>query len=340
MHLHIPESLLDKIIEENCIKVDLTELVFKGENVRVYKTKVDFPAEVYSLDTPESRSIACRPEIVGEKFLELNRRAAIKALKALFSIIKVQEPIVLLHILRASKGYMVHEALKHLGKSFAEAYVRVKYEEGSIRDHVERKPKVVYRDYSSVPGNNIALLLADTVATGLSAVEALKDFVSSSSSTVSQLILYGFISEKGVKKIVEYAKEVGVEEIYVFALQDLTPLAYNNYDMPLYGPDESWWSERHELKCLGAVVDIEVLREMLPYYAPGADQPGDWSERQPRLFNGYDYEPGDIKGHLEKSLHMLEKLLEISRKASWFTKEIEEIYKERMKCIRDVLRTI
>jgi len=329
--------LLDKIIEENCIKVDLTELVFKGKDIKVYKTKVDFPAEVYLVDTPESRNIACRPEIVGEEFLELNKRVSVKALKAVFSLVEVEEPIVLLHILRASKGYMVHEALKYLNKSFSEAYVRVRYEEESFRDHVERRPKVVYRDYSHVPEETISLVLADTVATGYSALEALRDFTSCSKAQVSQVLLYGFISEKGARRIAGYVKEIGVEEIYVFALQDLTPLAYNNYDMPLYGPDESYWSKYRELKCLGAIVDIETFRKMVHYYAPGADQPGDWSERQPKLFNGYDYESGDIKGHLEKSLHMLENLLEISRKASWFAKEIEEIYKVRMKYIKEKL---
>jgi len=336
------ESLLERVIEENKVRVDLVEYIrFRGVDARLYAVKSPGRRlDTYLVDTWESREIACKPEVVGEEFLELNFRASFKVAKIVLSLLEERKPLVILHILRASKGYMFHRALKHLGIPFREVSVRVKYEEESYRDHVERKPKVVYRDFRDLPGENLILLIADTVATGLSAVAALREIheeLSERGGAIAQLVLYGFLSEKGLEKVREYAESIGVDKIYAFALQDLTPLAYNNYDMPLYGPDESYWTAYGKLKYLGAVVGLETFKEMFLQYAPGMDQPGDWSERQPRLFNGYDYEQGDIRRHLEKSLSMLRSLLEITRRAPWFSSEIEKIYVRRIEELKKAI---
>jgi hypothetical protein len=87
--------------------------------------------------------------------------------------------------------------------------------------------------------------------------------------------------------------------------------------MPLYGVDEWLWRKDHQVHKLGALVDRRTLLDYVPEVIPGADQPGDWSARQTRLYNGLGYEQGDVPGHLENSARLIKGLLEIGTLTEW-----------------------
>ncbi|RLE70563.1 MAG: hypothetical protein DRJ37_06330 [Thermoprotei archaeon] len=336
------DKVLEKIIEGNNIDIDSTELLVRlSENTGVFQVKTAYKnLQIYIVDTVEGARIAAEPEIVGEEFLDLNFKAAIKAINAMKQLITLDRPILFLHILRASLGYMLHEALSSLNIPYSEAFVRVKYEIGSYRDHVQRRVIVPFKKFEGLPKSETTLMVADTVATGLSLEAALKvayDELVKNEAYTEELILYGFLSRDGIEKIYGTARKLGIKTVYVFAMQDVTPLAYNMYDMPLYGPDESYWSEKGKVKSIGATVDILTLKRMLPEYAPGMDQPGDWSERQNFLFNGRSYEHGNVKGHLEKSLYLLEKLRELTKSTSWYSKWIDKVFEKRHRGLKKAL---
>ncbi len=336
------DKLLEKIIEGSNVDVDSTELLVKpSENTRVFRVKTAYKnLQIYIIDTMEGARIAAEPEIVGKEFLNLNFKAAVEAVNAMKQLITLDKPIVFLHILRASLGYMLHEALSSLNIPYSEAFVRVRYEIGSYRDHVQRRVIVPFKKFENMPRGETSLMIADTVATGLSLEAALKtayDELVKNEAHIEELILYGFLSKNGIEKIHDTARKLGIKTVYVFAMQDVTPLAYNMYDMPLYGPDESYWSEKGEVKSIGAIVDMLTLKRMLSEYAPGMDQPGDWSERQDVLFNGHGYEHGNIKGHLEKSLHLLKKLRELTKSAPWYSEWIDEVFEKRHHGLKEAL---
>jgi hypothetical protein len=102
-----------------------------------------------------------------------------------------------------------------------------------------------------------------------------------------------------------------------FALGNLTALCANNYDMPLFGVDEWSWKRDGSINKIGALVDRTTFMDYLPEFIPGADQPGDWSARQSRLFTGTGYEEGNIDAHLENSIRLIKSLLEIGTISDW-----------------------
>jgi hypothetical protein len=108
--------------------------------------------------------------------------------------------------------------------------------------------------------------------------------------------------------------------------------------MPLYGLDESLYSSNGELARLGSIVDVETLREFLPRYVAGLDQPGDWSERQTTLFDGYGNERGDISHHLRNSMRLIEALREINPRQPWYNEYHDNIALKEMKRLRETLR--
>lgn len=339
----VSQETIDLLIEENGIDVDSTEPLRVdglGKGTRIFKVG-GFPKslKVFIVDTEAGARIASMPELVGERFLEENLEASMDAARAIVQLVELEEPIVFLHVLRASMGYKLHEALRELGVGFAEAYVRVRYETYSYRDHVARRVEVVHRDFERAPRGCATLIVADTVATGTSLEAALKtahEELSGGDVSLGRVVLYGFISAEGLERVRKLASKIA-EEAYAFAMQDITPLARNKYDMPLYGPDESLWREESRLEMLGATADRQTLERMVPDYAPGMDQPGDWSERQPTLYNGYRYERGDIAGHLEKSLSLLETLRDLSRETSWYGSWIEEVFDKRKRGLLEAL---
>jgi hypothetical protein len=84
--------------------------------------------------------------------------------------------------------------------------------------------------------------------------------------------------------------------------------------------DESWYNETlksksvPEIRLMGSITDRKVLERYLPFYLPGLDQPGDWSERQIKLFNGKDYETGDVSKHIKNTKKNIQNLHEIYSK--------------------------
>ena len=330
------EQLL-RLGEEAGVRFNLTEEFWANNNVKVFKVKPNVPVEVYIIDTDEGLEVAVKPEVVGSRFIELNEEAAFKVARFLKELVDQDETIIFAHVLRASLGYRLHTALKKLGGwELREIYLRVKYEEGSFRDHVTRRAVVKFRDYSGMPEDcSATLIVADTVATGRTLITALDDVLREARARgvkVDRLVIYGFLSEYGIAKVSEWASSAGVK-VTAIALQDLTPLAYNMYDMPLYGVDESLWDATGEMRTIAAVVDPSTFTRMALEYAPGLDQPGDWSERQEVLFNGTGYEKGDVKGHLHRSLELIVKLRELSRKAPWYEPWLDEVFRERANAI-------
>jgi hypothetical protein len=346
------DNLADKLIETFRVKVDLTEDIdVKGlsPRSRVYRVK-GFPkdCEVYILDCEAGREIACHPHIVGEGLAELALSCAKDAAKAIIELTTISEydkdAIVFEHVLRAAPGYRLHEALREAGIGFREVWIRPRYVIPSYRAHHaadEKRIEIVYEDFSELPRRELLIVLKpDTEAsgrTGRASLERLAEVAEEKNSALEELIVYGFISIDGLKTIYEAASSIGFRRTYFFAICNLTALCHNLYDMPLYGPDESYYSEKRELRLLGGITDYETFTRFLPEYIPGADQPGDWSARQTTLYTGYNYEPGDIEKHLTNSINLIERLWSISKNQEWFARIHEEAIRRELESLRSVL---
>lgn len=328
---------LRRVAVEAGVRTDVKEycLVPGG---KAYEVEVDADAATYILDTDSGLRLACEPELVGSKM----EREAVRAAQAVVSLISKlcsSKKVLFLHLLRASRGYGLHYALRSGGFEVKEVSVRVAYAGSTIGTHEGREAKVVYSNLAQVSGDDSVLVLADTVATGQTVNLALDHLFKEAElrgARIREVHVYGFLSEPGVKRVGEFLKRMDVSRVYFYALQDLTALSSNNYDMPLYGPDLPSFRS-HGLSSLGGVAAEETLDRMLPYYFPGMDQPGDWSERQCSLFNGEGYEKGRIVDHLERSLLMLEELHDAVRAYPWFREWMEEVYLTRKRRLLDVL---
>jgi hypothetical protein len=346
------DDLADKLIETFGVRVDLTEDVgVKGlpPGGRVYRVK-GFPrnCEVYILDCEAGRRIACHPHIVGERLAGLALSCARDAVRAVIELTSLSEydeaAIVFEHVLRAAPGYRLHEALREVGVGFREVWIRPRYVTPSYRAHHaadERRIEVVYEDFSELPRRELLMVLKpDTEAsgrTGKASLERLAEAAEEKNSTLEELVVYGFISIDGLKTIYETASSLGFKRTYFLAIGNLTALCHNLYDMPLYGPDESYYSEKREMRLLGGITDYETFTRFLPEYIPGADQPGDWSARQTTLYTGYDYEPGGIEKHLTNSINLIERLWSILKNQEWFTEIHEEAIRRELENLRSVL---
>jgi len=318
------EEHVDEIIDIFKIKVDLTEKYLETPNIVFYKVKTSSKAlEAFIVDSPEAILLACMPHIVSNPFKWLNYRLAIKVSCLINDIMNKEELTpVFVHVLRAAPGYMLHTALKHKNPHMREYFIRPRYIHSSFRNHTERRLEIVYENLENLPSNSdLIVVKPDTEATGttgLRVLETLVEKAGSKGSTIEALILYGFISNVGLKQIYEKAVKLGVKRVYAFILVDLTALASNKYDMVLYGPDVSYYRKRGEVKFLGALTSRETLEKCLLFYLPGMDQPGDWSARQNKLFNGEKFEEGNIMEHLVNSLKTARNIYEISKKQNWF----------------------
>lgn len=350
--MSVDSSLADRLIETFKIQVDLTEKVdVEGlsPGSSIFRVK-GFPrdCEVYVIDCEAGRRIACHPHIVGEELAELSLLCARDAARAIAQLTDLREygrdAIIFEHVLRAAPGYRLHEALREAGLEFREVWVRPRYVIPSYRAHHaadERRIEIIYEDFSELPRRELLIVLKpDTEAsgrTGRASLQRLAEAAEEKNSALEELIVYGFISIDGLKAIHQTARELGFKRTYFFAIGNLTALCHNLYDMPLYGPDESYYSEKNELKLLGGITDYETFSKYLPEYIPGADQPGDWSARQKMLYTGYDYEPGDIEKHLTNSINLIERLWKISRDQEWFTSMHEEAIKRELEHLRGEL---
>lgn len=350
----------DEIVQVFKLDVESPKRVKLQENRRggkLYRVDLkDLNGEVYIIDTPEGREIACNPHVVGRQ-LEIRSSATAEfAVRAMKYLADFETPFLVLNILRAGPGYMISHAMEDFVEKSYQVYIRTKYVQSSYRDHVERNLKIVFEDLSNVPAKcGVNLLVPDTFATGASAEVAIKrifDVLSCRGSHVEKIFLYGFISKDSVRYLLSSLHEYDVE-FTVLALEDLMELASNNYDMAIYGLDLAYYERFRRIRKLSSVIPEDVLDECLPCYAPGSDQPGDFSSRQTRLFNGQKWEWGPIFSHLLNSLAFIRSLKRISFDQPWYSHDA--IFKEKedelgraclrylpnsLFCIRDSLSSI
>lgn len=290
-----------------------------------------YDCKVYLFDTLSCRKIACHPHIVADALSELCLDAAKEFAKALRELDLVSDSSAILHILRGGLGYKVDKALPETPV----INIRTQYSEDGYRAHSDdsRKIEVTYSDYHRTSFDS--LIIPDTYATGRS-VETALEYMFEEGLNVESVILYGFIAEPGIERVYKLLKEHDISLI-VFAICDVSQLYTNNYDMPLYGLDEHLYQQEGKIKPLGSIVSIETLRDMIPNYVPGMDQPGDWSERHQDLFNGYANESGDILGHLQKSIELMESLDLINKQQEWYNEAINKITKAEIESCKRLL---
>jgi hypothetical protein len=326
-------TTIDRMIQENKIDTDSTRIVRTrkaklGKKTRIYEvSRSETPT--FIIDTPMAREIACYPHLVGELLEQRSREAAAEALPTIMELSDVGKTqrgseIVFEQILRAAPGYKLQDIVpKVLGSAYRTVYLRPRYTHKSYRDHdgvVQREIEIVHQEFSEFPqGKKIVLVVQDTVASGRSgeiSIAATLKHCEESGCKIEKWVLYGFISEYGLGILQRIAKQNDIELI-AFAMGNLTALSSNNYDMPLYGVDEAHWQKTHTIRKIGSTIDRASLKEYLPCFVPGSDQPGDWSARQRSLFNGKSYEPGDIVGHLNNSIRLIKSLCQIGCFEPW-----------------------
>ncbi len=340
---------VDRIITEYKINIGRTKpLGISGlqKSTRVFKvSEAAFMDNLYIIDTPSGKEIACHPHIVGKELDKLALSAAGEAAQTISSIILTNKKeddtrIVVENVLRASQGYKLFPALKALlpSRPIPQLFIRPRYVSKSYRNHVTRELQVVYKDFSELPKDkNIVLIKPDTEATGASGVLSVTEALNESKkrgSNITDVVLYGFIAIPALKLLKKTTDEHGIK-LHAFAIGNISELASNNYDMTLYGIDESYFSKHGEIKKLGSIVDKSTLENYLQEFIPGCDQPGDWSDRQSRIFTGLGYETGDIKGHLTRSINLIENLRKISKYEAWQ----DAIARKEITKLRKVLST-
>ncbi len=288
---------------------------------------------LYLIDTVAGGMVACHPHIVGDDLKALCREAANHFVKAAQAMRVLTDDAAILHILRAGAGYMVADALE--GAPIVD--VRTEYREDGYRTHSDdpRRLVVSYRRYPEGLDDAATIVVPDTYATGRSAEAALLDLMGNRFSP-DRIILYGFIAIPALTRLGALCEEHGVD-LHSFAICDLAQLAHNNYDMCIYGPDESLYRETHRRMPLGSVIDRATLQRLLPYYIPGLDQPGDWSERQSLLFDGVANKSGDIRGHLAKSIGLIETLMEMNAGEEWYAETHEAAARAELGLLRRTL---
>jgi len=341
----ISDKDVEFLIEYFDVETGLTELIAEDEGTRLFK--VNWPskmANVFILDSPEARALACLPHIVSASFYTLNLRLALKVVDIIAVFLKESSLTPLyLHVLRAAPGYMLHEALRWMGLCMPEVFVRPKYVSCMERDHREKRVVIKAKNFASMPSDSsIILVKPDTEATGRTSIESLREAFKEArarDSEIVEIILYGFISIKALKNIFEFAGRHGVKRVTVVALLDLAALASNDYDMVLYGPDEQLVSRGIDAR-LGAIIDESTFTECLPLYMPGMDQPGDWSARQDILFDGEKFVREDVYIHLSESLEKAYKLQKISSRSSWFRSIHAEAFKLNIKALTTAINRL
>jgi uracil phosphoribosyltransferase len=317
-------------------------LVFSSSGCRIWRLRLNAPFDTFIVDSEWGVDLAAKPEIVGEDFLRCNLEAA-KGVAAFLKeeVLEKDLPVVFLHVLRASKGYMLHEALRALGVELVEAWIRPRYIVSGYGDHSTGGVEVRAKDFSPLEraavSGEVALVVADTVASGKTLARCLCEALNELKARglhLAQLVVYGFISLEGLARINPVAKKT-----CVVAIEDYTALASNGYDMPLYGVDRALYERTGELRSLGGITVPEAFEGLVIEYAPGMDQPGDWSERQHVLLSENGFEAGNIRLHLERSLEALRSLKELTRKAPWYKVWMENIFAAREAALQARLAT-
>jgi hypothetical protein len=337
----INDARFHRIIDEYSIDVKSTsKVLIKGLNpsTNIFEVhRPDLVDKLFIIDTPQGRKIACHPHIVGDSLKILAFEAALEAIKAINELAKLSKAdanyIVFENVLRAASGYELHTAFKVImgRKKLRNMWIRPRYMHPSYRSHKKEASmslNIIYTDFDELPHDKeIIVLKPDTEATGKTGQISIKRLVKQCrevGSSIHTLILYGFISMSGLKLISETTKKHGIE-LMAFAIEDITDLAFNGYDMTLYGVDESYWEATGKIRELGSIVDIETLDRFLPEFIPGSDQPGDWSNRQTTIHTTKKRsEKGEIKTHLQNSIKLVNNLLKISNFEPWQQKIAEK----------------
>lgn len=319
------------------IKLENGSAVYKVENSWLIPPSENL-GEVYLIDSTAGARIACHPHIVGEELRKLSLSAAKTFIKTLLVFELIEEKTTaLMHILRAGSGYMVSDALPFTPPLIN---IRTKYNQSGYRDHSNAIDdlEVSYIEHSGDVDDIRTLLVPDTFATGRSSEVALS-YIMEYGYNPTRVILYGFISIPALIRVSKICHKNDIE-LMSFAICDLTQLSKNNYDMCIYGPDEISYYESGEYRSLGSIIGEETLRRILPEYIPGLDQPGDWSERQDKLFNGYEEEKGDIRGHLQKTIRIIESLKNINENRAWYQDYHAKATKNELNCLRAKLKDL
>ncbi|MCL4344395.1 MAG: hypothetical protein JRM84_03805 [Nitrososphaerota archaeon] len=283
----------------------------------------------YVIDSEEGRRIASDPSIYGGPFEESNLAMARYAVRFMKELGLLDEKLVIQHVLRASLGYRIRDALQETGKEFGELWTRPVYSYTSYRTHTVDDLTISHDAPDTIPASgDFYLLKPDTEASGFTSLKVLDNFFkkcSAQNCRVKAVVLYGFISRVAVDRVKSYLSSKNVKTITI-AIENITPLSENGYDMPLYGIDDQAYSSRGTKVKLASAVPTTVLQSMLYDYYPGMDQPGDWSDRQTRLYDGTTWNKVDPLVHLNRSLKILEKMRAINRTEEWYTERHEKIY--------------
>jgi hypothetical protein len=346
----LAEDHVEEIIAEFPIDVSSTSPVhIKGLSSDTRLFKVDTGSSpltqmgvgqgtYFIIDTPPCREVACHPHIVGDGLRKLCHDAAIEFREVLAGLGLLDDVgLAIVNILRGSSGYRLADLFTGDVPTFT---VRTQYRGDGYRSHTDdaRRIVVTYRDYSEDDSRFRGVetvVIPDTFATGRSAEAALQDLLEAGLEPET-VVLYGFTAVPALTRIGGVCEGHGLD-LASFSLCDISQLAHNNYDMPVYGLDESLYKLTGELRRMGSVIDSETLRDVFPRYVAGMDQPGDWSERQSTLFNGRGNEVGDMMGHLTKSLRLIESLEEINRGQPWYSELHHGIADRELKLIRETL---
>lgn len=309
-------------------------------SIRLYS--VDFPEmkdflKVYIFYSEPAFEVAAHPHIVLDEFHNMMRRSAEEI--APFIVSRVEGDPVLVHVLRAGPGYHLHDALSE-ALDLREVFIRTQYVLNTYMDHrAVREIKVTYQDFSQLRRGDITVIKPDTEATGGTGEKVLERIKIESEirdCNLRKLILYGYISKEGLLRIARKASSIGFEEVMAIALIDIPHLSSNMYDMPAFGPDLSLWREKKEIRFLGSITDVEIFKKLLMEYVPGVDQPGDFSERQKLLYDGYSWRRGEVEFHLRKSEEAIMTALETGT----LTEQQKKIAENEIKAIWSTLERI
>jgi hypothetical protein len=324
----MPDRWAQTIVESFSFDFESTSVMRESHNLSLYR--VSGQSDLYIIDSVEGRRLATDPSIVGEEFDSLNRSLSAKVWDLMKGMGVLNTNIIFEHVLRAAPGYRLRDVMKNdSGFEIKDFYIRPRYIRTSYRDHSENDLETVYMsDLKVDSGKRYTLVKPDTEATGRSSILSIDRILSlckEKGANIDRVVLYGFISEVGYRRILEFCNQQKIS-LTAIAVEDLTALASNGYDMPVYGIDDELKMRTGDHVKLVSVIPERVFKLMLPTYFPGMDQPGDWSERQLVLYNGTTFERGDVLHHLSKSLARLQELRSIYAGESWYLPEIDDLY--------------